>query len=409
MRKNILPRALWALPVLMTCMACAVALETDYEVEKSFTKRSSLGRTVAITASVEVPNDETKTALSGSTVVWKEGDVIKVFDSVGGSADFTLDPACDGLTTGTFTGSALGTGPYYAVYPADVAQSLSGTSVVINIPNTQTLAAGTFGDKANIAFATADNLSGVFSFKNVLGAVKIQLSSSITATDVRIETKGNESLWGTASVTMNGSGLPVITPSPLTNTAYDNQIVTASGSASGTEFYVMVPPGSLADGFVVHVMDNASKAMVKSANAVTVTRSAITPMPAFAYEAQIDAYFLNLSSVIFGYYSGINLEYASWTTTYAFSRTTGQYANRIEGENRICRFQDFSGGGKLFTFVTPVELILGDTYSTITMETLLGSTQTPAESIGTSYKLVQKTTHAAWFVSSDNKGLIISL
>lgn len=408
MRKNILPRALWALPVLMTCMACAVALETDYEVEKSFTKRSSLGRTVAITASVEVPNDETKTALSGSTVVWKEGDVIKVFDSVGGSADFTLDPACDGLTTGTFTGSALGTGPYYAVYPADVAQSLSGTSVVINIPNTQTLAAGTFGNGANIAFATADNLTDAFSFKNVLGAVKIQLSSSITATDVRIETKGTELLWGTATVGMDG-GVPVI--SALTNTADDNQIVTASkaGGVAGTEFYVMVPPGALASGFVVHVMDNESKAMVKTATAATMTRSAITPMPEFTYSAQIDAHFLNLSSVIFGYYSGINLEYASWTTTYAFSRTTGQYANRIEGENRICRFQDFYGGGKLYTFVTPVELILGDTYSTITMETLLGSTQTSAESIGTSYKLVQKTTHAAWFVSSENKGLIISL
>lgn len=406
MRKNILPRALWALPVLMTCMACAVALETDYEVEKSFTKRSSLGKTVAITASVEEPNDETKTALSGSTVVWKQGDVIRVFDSTGNHEDFTLDNACDGQTTGTFTGSALGTGPYYAVYPADVAQSLSGTSVVINIPNTQTLAAGTFGDKANIAFATADNLSNVFSFKNVLGAVKIQLSSSITATDVRIETKkGTELLWGTATVGMSG-GVPVI--SSLTNEAYDKQIVTASGSATGTAFYVMVPPGALASGFVVHVMDNASRAMVKTATAATMTRSAITPMPEFTYSAQIDAHFLNLSSVIFGYYSGINLEYTSWTTTYAFSRTTGQYANRVEGENRICRFQDFSNDGSLYTFVTPVELILGNTYS-ITMETLLGSTQTPAASIGISYKLVQKTTHAAWFVSSENKGLIISL
>ena len=408
MRKNILPRALWALPVLMTCMACAVALETDYEVEKSFTKRSSLGKTIAITASVEEPNDETKTALSGSTVVWKQGDVIRVFDSTGAHGDFTLDNACDGLTTGTFTGTFSGTGPYYAVYPADVAQSLSGTSVVIDIPKTQTLAAETFGKGANIAFATADNLTDAFSFKNVLGAVKIQLSSSITATDVRIETKGTERLWGTASVGMDG-GVPVI--STLTNTADDNQIVTASkaGGVAGTEFYVMVPPGALASGFVVHVMDNASKAMVKTATAATMTRSAITPMPEFTYSAQIDAHFLNLSSVIFGYYSGINSDYASWTTTYAFDRTTGQYANRIEGENRICRFQDFYGGGKLYTFVTPVELILGNTYSTITMETLVGSTKTSAESIGTTYKLVQKTTHAAWFVSSDNKGLIISL
>lgn len=401
MRKNILPRALWALPVLMTCMACAVALETDYEVEKSFTKRSSLGRTVAITASVEVPNDETKTALSGSTVVWKEGDVIKVFDSVGGSEDFTLDPACDGLTTGTFTGSALGTGPYYAVYPADVAQSLSGTSVVINIPNTQTLAAGTFGNGANIAFATADNLTDAFSFKNVLGAVKIQLSSSITATSVRIETKGTELLWGRATVGMSG-GVPAI--SSLTNTAYDKQIVTASGSATGTAFYVMVPPGALASGFIVHVMDNASKAMVKTATAATMTRSAITPMPEFEYAGQFQSAFLTLAAFPFGYFSGINP--GGTLSSFVFNKSTSQFANKVESTTRTFRVQDFTAG-KMYQFVAPATLELGSQYS-VSVESVVGSTYTAPAS--TDFKLVQKTANAGWFVSSDNtKGFIISL
>ena len=404
MRKNILPRALWALPVLMTCMACAVALETDYEVEKSFTKRSSLGKTVAITASVEEPNDETKTALSGSTVVWKQGDVIRVFDSTGAHGDFTLDNACDGLTTGTFTGTFSGTGPYYAVYPADVAQSLSGTSVVINIPNTQTLAAGTFGNGANIAFATADNLTDAFSFKNVLGAVKIQLSSSITATDVRIETKGTELLWGTATVGMSG-GVPDI--SSLTNTAYDNQIVTASGSASGTEFYVMVPPGSLADGFVVHVMDNASKAMVKTAVAAAnnkVVRSTITPMPEFEYAGQFQSAFLTLAAFPFGYFSGINP--GGTPSSFVFNKSTSQFANKVASTTRTFRVQDFTAG-KMYQFVAPATLELGSQYS-VSVESVVGSTYTAPTS--TDFKLVQKTTNAGWFVSSDNtKGFIISL
>ncbi len=404
MRKNILPRVLWALPVLMTCMACAVALETDYEVEKSFTKRSSLGKTVAITASVEVPNDETKTALSGASVVWKKGDVIKIFDSTGASAEFTLDDSCDGLTSGTFTGSALGTGPYYAVYPATVAQSLSGTgtSVVIDIPNTQTLAAGTFGDKANIAFATADNLSNVFSFKNVLGAVKIQLTNSTTVTDVRIETKkGTELLWGTATVGMSG-GVPAI--SSLTNTAYDKQIVTASGSATGTAFYVMVPPGALASGFVVHVMDNASKAMVKTADAATVTRSAITPMLAFEYTVQFQSAFLDLSPLPFGYFSGINP--GGTPSSFVFNKSTSQFANKVESTTRTFRVQDFTAG-KMYQFVAPATLELGCQYS-VSVESVVGSTYTAPAS--TTFTLVQKTANAGWFVSSDNtKGLIISL
>ena len=403
MRKNILPRALWALPVLMTCMACAVALETDYEVEKSFTKRSSLGKTVAITASVEEPNDETKTALSGSTVVWKQGDVIRVFDSEGAHGDFTLDNACDGLTTGTFTGTFSGTGPYYAVYPADVAQSLSGTSVVIDIPKTQTLAAETFGKGANIAFATADNLTDAFSFKNVLGAVKIQLSSSITATDVRIETKGTELLWGTATVGMDG-GVPVI--SALTNTADDNQIVTASkaGGVAGTEFYVMVPPGALASGFVVHVMDNASKAMVKTATAATMTRSAITPMPEFEYAGQFQSAFLTLAAFPFGYFSGINP--GGTPSSFVFNKSTSQFANKVESTTRTFRVQDFTAG-KMYQFVAPATLELGSQYS-VSVESVVGSTYSAPAS--TDFKLVQKTANAGWFVSSDNtKGFIISL
>ena len=406
MRKNILPRALWALPVLMTCMACAVALETDYEVEKSFTKRSSLGKTVAITASIEEPNDETKTALSGSTVVWKEGDVIRVFDSTGAHGDFTLDNSCDGLTTGTFTGTFSGTGPYYAVYPADVAQSLSGTSVVINIPNTQTLAAGTFGNGANIAFATAANLTDAFSFKNVLGAVKIQLSSSITATDVRIETKGTELLWGTATVGMSG-GVPNI--SSLTNTAYDNQIVTASkaGGVAGTEFYVMVPPEALASGFMVHIMDNANKAMVKTAVAAAnnkVVRSTITPMPEFEYAGQFQSAFLTLAAFPFGYFSGINP--GGTPSSFVFNKSTSQFANKVASTTRTFRVQDFTAG-KMYQFVAPATLELGSQYS-VSVESVVGSTYTAPAS--TDFKLVQKTTNAGWFVSSDNtKGFIISL
>ena len=406
MRKNILPRALWALPVLMTCMACAVALETDYEVEKSFTKRSSLGKTVAITASVEEPNDETKTALSGTTVVWKQGDVIRVFDSTGAHGDFTLDNACDGLTTGTFTGTFSGTGPYYAVYPADVAQSLSGTSVVIDIPKTQTLAAETFGKGANIAFATADNLTDAFSFKNVLGAVKIQLSSSITATDVRIETKGPELLWGTATVAMDGSGLPEITN--LTNTAYDKQIVTASkaGGVDGKEFYVMVPAGALASGFVAHIMDNASKAMVKTASASAsnqVVRSKITPMPAFTYTQQFAASFLKLDPLPFGYYSGEGL-----SSPFVFSKTNSQYASKVVVDTqRTFRIQDFTEK-KMYQFVTDYALDWGEA-NNVTVESVDGSSYT-APGSAVSYRMIQKTTNAGWFVNNDfTKGFIILL
>ena len=406
MRKNILPRALWALPVLMTCMACAVALETDYEVEKSFTKRSSLEKTFVISASVEEPADETKTQLSGTDVVWKTGDQIRIFDaSHTTGVVYDLQDGGDGKKSATFAGGDLAaTGPYYAVYPASVEGTFNGSSVTFDIPKTQTLAAGTFGNGANIAFATVTDKADAFVFKNVLGAVKIQLNNSTTVTDVRIETKGAECLWGTATVAMDGSGLPEITS--LTNTAYDNQIVTASkaGGVAGTEFYIMVPPGALASGFVVHVMDNASKAMVKSANAVTVTRSVITRMPAFEYTVQFQSAFLDLSPLPFGYFSGINP--GGTPSSFVFNKSTSQFANKVESTTRTFRVQDFTAG-KMYQFVAPATLELGCQYS-VSVESVVGSTYTAPAS--TTFTLVQKTANAGWFVSSDNtKGFIISL
>lgn len=404
MRKNILPRALWALPVLMTCMACAVALETDYEVEKSFTKRSSLEKTFVISASVEEPADETKTQLSGTDVVWKAGDQIRIFDaSHTTGVVYELQDGGDGKKSATFAGGDLAaTGPYYAVYPASLDGTFNGSSVTFDIPKTQTLAAGTFGNGANIAFATVTDKADAFVFKNVLGAVKIQLTNSTTVTDVRIETKkGTELLWGTATVGMSG-GVPAI--SSLTNEAYDKQIVTASGSATGTAFYVMVPPGALASGFVVHVMDNASKAMVKTADAATVTRSAITPMPAFEYTVQFQSAFLDLSPLPFGYFSGINP--GGTPSSFVFNKSTSQFANKVESTTRTFRVQDFTAG-KMYQFVAPATLELGCQYS-VSVESVVGSTYTAPAS--TDFKLVQKTANAGWFVSSDNtKGFIISL
>lgn len=406
MRKNILPRALWALLVLMTCMACAVALETDYELEKSFTKRSSSVNTCIISASVEEPAVETKTELSGAQVVWKTGDQIKIFNASNTEGVLYTLSTGNGSTSGTFSGEALsGTGPYYAVYPASVAGTLSDSKVTINIQNTQVLASGSFGDGANIAFAKVDNLSDAFAFKNVLGAVKIRLSSSTAVTGVRIETKGTESLWGTATVKMNDGGLPEITPS-ITNTAYDNQIVTASGSASGTEFYVMVPPGSLAAGFVVSVMDNVSKAMVKSAGAVTVNRSAITPMAAFDYAPQFKSAFLTLEKVPFGYYWGIK---PAETLSYVkVDKATTQFANKKVSSTRTFRLQNFSSGWMYqFAVAGSATLALGATYSA-SMESVVGSGHTVTDPAD--YKLIQKTTNAGWFLSSDNsKGFIILL
>lgn len=392
-------RVFVALSALSLCVACGV-MEKDYDAGKSWAERG--GKTIVITASVEDPTDATKTFLDGTHVVWQAGDKIKVFDALHPSGvEFSLVSNFDGQRVASFVGSEMAaTGPYYAVYPASVAGTLEGEKMNITLPQSQTLSAGSFGNGASIAVAVTDDLMQGFSFKNILGAVKVSLSSGIDATGVRIETKGDEALWGQATVTLE-SGEPSLT---LSNPDPARQIVEATGAASGSEFYVMLPPDALAAGYVVQVTNNENYTtwMASQASENTkVVRAGIMSIPAFAYEARIISSFLNLTpdtgNLVYGYYSGINAG-GNWQP-FVFSKATGHYAHVVEDSIRYFRVQDFSVA-KMYEFAVPAGMELGDSSDSITVVSVVGSTFTePTE--GT-FTLVQKTADAGWFVSADN-------
>lgn len=406
MKNKLLIRALSALSVTMAFTACRVALETDLQNAYESTTRRSSGAQMVLVATMETPEGETKTTLSGSQVLWKAGDQIKIFDSGTGSVTLTLDPKCDGQAVGEFPGTILlGSGPYYAVYPASAAVSRSSNNLSINIPQEQTLTADSFGNGNNIAVAKIASLDDALHFKNVLGAVCIQLSSSITATRVRIQTKGAEYLCGSGTVDMSGD---VPSLSIATGTT-DNQIVEANGSASGTSFYLMLPPNALANGFITQVAAG-SNAMLKEAPASEsnkITRSGIVDMPAFAYENQIHTTFLEITPLPFGYYSGVG-QNMSYQTLFGFDKATSQYATTVQGNtSRTFRLQDFSAR-KMYSFVLPYALELGGLYSA-TMESISTSTYLGPADQG-SFRLVQKTSNAAWFIKENNMfGFIIPL
>ena len=400
-------RALSALSVTMAFTACRVAMETDLQNAYESTTRRSSGSQMVLVATLETPDGETKTSLNDSQVLWTAGDQIEVFDANGNHATYILKPAYAGEAQGLFeysTGSPiLQDGTCYAVYPASAAASLSGTNLTINIPQTQVLTGGSFGNGANIAVAKAASLEDVFHFKNVMGAVCIQLSSSINATRVRIQTKGEEFLWGSGTVNMSGDDPSLSIASGTT----DNQIVEATSlvAVPGTSFYLMLPPNALASGFITQVAvgENAMLKEAPDSESNKISRSGIVKMPAFAFDIQIPSSFLDISAAPFGYWGAFSSD-----QTFAFNKATSQYATKVGTIDRTFRMQDFSTQ-KMYSFVLPKAPELGlDGGYTVTLESVDGSTYTtPAD--GT-FRLVQKTSHAGWFVSEDNtKGFIISL
>ena len=409
MKNKMLIRALSALSVTMAFTACRVAMETDLQNAYESTTRRSSGAQMVLVATLEAPEGETKTSLNSSQVLWTAEDEIEVFDADGNHATYTLQSTSAGKAEGVFEyksgSSVLKDGTCYAVYPASAAGTLSGTSVSVNIPQAQTLAEGSFGNGANIAVAKADNLSDALHFKNVLGAVCIQLSSSIDATRVRIQTKGAEFLWGSGTVDMSGE---VPSLSIATGTT-DNQIVEATGSASGTAFYLMLPPNALASGFMVQlaVGDNAMLKEAPASESNKISRSGIVAMPAFTYQNQLHTAFLDIKPLPFGYYSGVG-ENMSYQTLFGFDKATSQYATQVvENTSRTFRLQDFSVN-KMYSFELPYTLELGGEYSA-TLKSVSVSTYVGPTDQG-HFRLVQKTSKAGWFIKDDNTfGFIIPL
>ena len=108
---------------------------------------------VALTATLEQQTDNgaTKTALGESnTVVWSEGDKIKVHGSTG-VEELTLTSGA-GTTTGSF-GTPTVENPDYAIYPSSAYTSIDGSTFTFTLPATQTYAAGSFGNGANVTVA----------------------------------------------------------------------------------------------------------------------------------------------------------------------------------------------------------------------------------------------------------------
>ena len=170
MRNRRLIRAMSALAVAMVAVSCRVALETDFQNAYERTVRRSSVSQMVLVAMQETPEGETKTSLNGSQVLWNAGDQIKVFNATNPEGVvFTLKAESAGQSLGEFTGDVIsGEGPFYAVYPASAAGTLSGTRVSVTVPQVQTLTAGSFGSGANLAMTQVNSLSDALHFKNAL-------------------------------------------------------------------------------------------------------------------------------------------------------------------------------------------------------------------------------------------------
>ncbi len=356
---------------------------------------------------------QTRTSLQDRAVLWSEGDRIRVFNNAHPTGEvFTLTLGA-GTAEGTFTGPEMGTGPYSAVYPAEAGTRLDASGIHVVLPAVQNYAEGSFGPGANLSVGHAELLDGM-TFRNVCGILALTLVGEKSLRTVRIHTMGAEALSGAARVTGLDTDAPTL--------AFDNETPDASSrlltlscgtsgaplSGEGKTFYLVLPAGTLAQGFFLEAVDADGNAMVRHSVAQTslaIERNGIRPMPALSYEPRYKDAFLTSDAI--GAYADVSASAGSMALLCRYVEGQSQYAwLNTPGEEgrRYLRIADWDAGFSL-AFTMPYNLPSGGT-GTVTIQSL-GNTGV-ASGTGIAMRVVKQSEDRAWlFDAASGNGYIL--
>ena len=251
-----------------------------------------------------------KTALNDNNgIYWCEGDQIVVFLKNTAGVKYQVTPESAGKTNATFTkvleentgenqganngdsneAAEFAHNVAYYPYSSSVACSMSESKSMVdvyalnvNIPELQTYAKDSFGPGSfpMISVSENDNIP----FKNICGAIKLQLKGGQKVTSIRLEGKNNEKIAGPAVVK---ASIPNIAPSitmsddAATSVTLNCENGVQLSEEAAEEFIISLPPTVFSKGFIVTVTDSGSQTYVIEAEKQnSVMRSALLVMPA---------------------------------------------------------------------------------------------------------------------------------
>ena len=263
------------------------------------------------TAIVESFDSPTKTSMTPEKyVVWSQNDRLAIFQGSTLADEYKVSDASVGKANGTFSivaddsningdfsaGTELPCN--VALYPYADDLTLIGSVLEdegtiyeiegLTLPAEQVYVEGSFANGAFPMVAVTENLADHnLKFKNLLGALKLQLKGTQTVKSIKVTGRNNEILSGAAVVTAYTNNL---TPS-VTMTATDDASKSVTldcgdgvqlSESTATDFIIALPPVLFNEGFTVTVTDSGDQTYEVTADvANTVLRSSILTMPAF--------------------------------------------------------------------------------------------------------------------------------
>ena len=230
-----------------------------------------------------------KTHLDGTNqvdVLWNTSDLIKVRNNAGVVLTYGLANGENTMIGTFYTGEAHDNffqPNYTSVYPAAVGNSVTGDGTAqFTLPATQTYAEKSFGSDAMPMMAVSGN--EVLPFKNVLGGICFPIvgyGQTVTSV-VLTSASATDHLSGVFTSTYN-NGAPTLTYSSGGSNSITLDCSAGGGvplnSTTATDFYIMVPPGTLANGFTLKLYngpEESDKIYEKSTNtSITISRNEI--------------------------------------------------------------------------------------------------------------------------------------
>ena len=203
------------------------------------------------------PNWNTQTETS---VFWTENDLIKVANQGGNGNTLTFQlTEGENTTNGTFYTGEQNDGffvpDYVAIYPVanakGVANTINGTTATFNIPSTQIFKEKSFGEGTMPMVANSSRQR--LDFYNVFGGICIPLTGGFSIDSIRLTSLDpNDKLWGVFTADCASTN-----PMPTHVSGGSNSVTLNCNkvfvNVNTSDFYFMVPPGTLESGFTITV------------------------------------------------------------------------------------------------------------------------------------------------------------
>ena len=269
----------------LLCAACANELKKDVEIQVRETSDAPV-----IYAYQEAPS-KSSISVDGEgvgTIYWSPADDISVFYGASTPVLYSSTNTAP-ETTAAFTSTAvigsteLASTNIWGLYPHDPSATCNGTSITTTLPATQYGVPGTFDDDLFITVAHSDNTN--LHFYNVCGGIKFSLSRD-DITSITFRGNNNEDIAGDISLTFE-EGLP-----KATVTAGLKEVIltpkTGSTFANGENYYLILLPGTLNDGFTMKFSTASGNTGIftYTSSSISIFRSV------FSRKANIDSYAL---------------------------------------------------------------------------------------------------------------------